>query len=192
MEPEALAAIRAALPHIDFRFGPGAVCVRDFDVCIDTTIREPVDPFPGAAASSCVHYVGSVTGPRLSQSFIFQQCVHTVASIVGTLPPGTAPPHFLNNKQFIVGGTYFAHVGHTCRDAPGRPVLTRLSDAYRAEFMPTHDIVHFYMVSDADTGKIYGFQLHSPHDATQIVQTGAAIIETGMTAHQLLLQDFFF
>ncbi|CAL5978202.1 NADH_oxidase [Hexamita inflata] len=133
-----------------------------------------------------VYAIGSCTYPQTTQQFIFTQAVYILNHLMEKNPP---PLQFLNNRQFSLGTRVFGRVGANLSESCK---LVTISDSFRAEFMPTHHVVHVHMIVENETGIIRGIQVGSKHDVSQYMQIGALIVGKQMTAAQLILQDFFF
>lgn len=67
-----------------------------------------------------------------------------------------------------------------------------LCDAYRPEFMPTHEEALIKLVYDNKTHRVLGGQILSTYDLTQLMNTLSVVIQNKMTVEELAMTDFFF
>ncbi|OPZ78034.1 MAG: NADH oxidase [Alphaproteobacteria bacterium ADurb.Bin438] len=65
-------------------------------------------------------------------------------------------------------------------------------DAYRPEFMPTHEKVMFKVVYNEETRVIIGAQLLSEIDLTQVINAMSVCIQNKVKVEDLAFMDFFF
>lgn len=70
--------------------------------------------------------------------------------------------------------------------------VATITDAYRPEFMPTHENVTLKLVYRSDNHVIVGAQLMSKIDLTPIINTVSLAIQTKTTIEELAFVDFFF
>ncbi|MEF9960205.1 MAG: FAD-dependent oxidoreductase [Niameybacter sp.] len=67
-----------------------------------------------------------------------------------------------------------------------------LNDAYRPEFMPTHEDALIKLVYEEDTHRVLGGQIISKYDLTQLMNTLSVVVQNKMTVEELAMTDFFF
>ncbi|MDA3733911.1 FAD-dependent oxidoreductase [Niameybacter massiliensis] len=67
-----------------------------------------------------------------------------------------------------------------------------ITDAYRPEFMPTHEEAMIKLVYEEGTHRVLGGQILSKYDLTQLMNTLSVVVQNNMTVEELAMTDFFF
>lgn len=111
--------------------------------------------------------------------------VEPKGTYIGT--QGTSGIKIYNHNIASTGLTVFA------AEAEGMDVTSvTVEDAYRPEFMPTHENATLKVVYEKNSRKIKGAQLISDVDLTQSINTLSVAIQKEMTIDELAMVDFFF